>query len=110
MMRLNEPELEISRSRTRFSWTAPHGKHRVLNQHLRPIELPASRQICGPWQRRSVADFAIRFRPRPLAPNQQKRPKHYQLTLAACAPAEWRQRRNVVGVAVPALVSDSLKL
>src|SRR5690554_5180457 len=27
------------------------------------------------------------------------------LTLAACAPTEWSQRRNVVGVAVPALVS-----
>ena len=27
-----------------------------------------------------------------------------QLTLAACAPTEWSRRRNVVGVAVPALV------
>src|SRR5690554_6768019 len=26
------------------------------------------------------------------------------ITLAACAPAEWSRRRNVVGVAVPALV------
>lgn len=26
------------------------------------------------------------------------------ITLAACAPKEWSQRRNVVGVAVPALV------
>src|SRR5690554_72063 len=29
----------------------------------------------------------------------------YSLTPAACAPMEWSQRRNVMGVAVPAMVS-----
>ena len=29
----------------------------------------------------------------------------WPLTLAACAPTEWSRRRNVVGVAVPALVN-----
>jgi len=32
-----------------------------------------------------------------------------ELTLAACAPLEWSQRRNVKGVAVPALVSFYLQ-
>ena len=30
---LDEPELQISRLKANFSWTAPHGKHRFLYQH-----------------------------------------------------------------------------
>src|SRR5690554_1960354 len=35
--------------------------------------------------------------------------KRFSSTLAACAPAKWSRRRNVVGVAVPALVMASPK-
>ncbi|MDY6930265.1 MAG: hypothetical protein SWN10_24785, partial [Pseudomonadota bacterium] len=42
--------------------------------------------------------------PRPMAHSHPKGPKPLPLTIAACAPMEWSRRRNVMGVAVPALV------
>jgi len=75
---LDEPELQISRLKANFSWTAPHGKHRFLYQHCDRLSCQHDADSDGLGDD-GTAGFATNFRPRPLAHSHQKRPRHYQL-------------------------------
>ena len=54
-----------------------------------------------------LAELADIYQARGLSPELAEQVAK-QLTPAACAPMEWSRRRNVMGVAVPALVNCSL--
>ena len=61
-------------------------------------ELPAKTDC------RLAAVFCPKTTAKPRPNTKPKSDEARHITLAACAPTEWSRRRNVVGVAVPALV------